>query len=249
MHRKTHTKPNILWSEQKRNVIAWRHRIHFISLYSPTQSMTTVKFHFTFRQAQFHFSQTRLSLSHTKMKSRPNVLKTEIKFCFHAFHTKEKSPVHTRRRKKTESIVCKNLGNFYSSREQKPNKKQKSNQQGWGKRWDWLYKAQKVGSYNFGFVGGLNLQTLNLLPDNSPEKGVVFDVTLSIGIATQSLGWILGQQLDQWRHNVRSKGQTMQTNIQSIKCIMSEAKDRQWKHQAQTVLCPIRHQSLTWLTA
>ena len=98
MHRKTHKKPNILWSEQKRNVIAWRHTIHFISLYSPTQSVTIVKFHFTFRH---NFILVRPDyLSHTKMKSRPNVLKTEIKFCLHAFHTKEKSPVHTRRKNK-----------------------------------------------------------------------------------------------------------------------------------------------------
>ena len=73
--------------------------------------------------------------------------------------------------------------------------------------------TQKQGSYNFGLVRGLNLQTLYLLPDNAPEKSVVFDVAFSIGITTQSLGWILGQQLDQSKHLLRYREQTMQITL------------------------------------
>ncbi len=48
-------------------------------------------------------------------------------------------------------------------------------------------------THNPGLVGRLHLAELDLVPLDAPEEGVVFDVSLAVGAATQPLSGGLRQ--------------------------------------------------------
>jgi hypothetical protein len=54
-----------------------------------------------------------------------------------------------------------------------------------------------ISTYDFGLEGRLDFPRLDLEPIDPPEERVSADVFFAFGSATQSLDWLLGQELDE----------------------------------------------------